>query len=50
MDNVLTSIKSWASHPFSADMDLTKWALFTGLIIIIAVLWILVIKDLQEEV
>lgn len=48
--SVIESLKSWASQPFSSQMNLTHWALFTGLIIVLAILWIMVLRDLKGAV
>ncbi len=38
-NGVLSNMLGWAGMPFSEDMDLFHWALFVGLILILAFLW-----------
>lgn len=47
---MLSSITAWAKQPFTEDMDLTHWALFVGLIIVLAISWAFVLHDLKGEV
>lgn len=47
---MISSLKSWAGQPFSSDMGLGRWALFTGLIIVLVVAWIMVLHDLKGEI
>lgn len=47
---MLQSLKSWASQPFSTQMNVGQWALFTGLVIVLALLWFMVLKDLKRAV
>lgn len=42
----VSSLQDYAAHPFSEDMSLFKWFLFTGLIIIFAVLWAIMIRSI----
>lgn len=42
--NIFTDVYDWSKHPFKSDMDLKGWLAFTGLIIILIVLWTQVIK------
>lgn len=46
---VIQSLKEWVTQPFSSTMNLTHWALFTGLIIVLVILWIMVLHDLKHE-
>jgi hypothetical protein len=47
--SVVSSLSGWASQPFTAQMDLTHWALFTGLIIVLVIFWVMILHDLKEE-
>jgi hypothetical protein len=47
---VISSLKSWASQPFSTQMNLGSWTAFTGLVIVLVVLWIMVLRDLKGEI
>jgi hypothetical protein len=47
---VVTGLKNWATTPFSTQMDLTHWFLFTGLIIVLCVLWILILRETLGEI
>jgi len=44
-----TDFKAWIAKPFSPDMSAYHWALFMGLILIIAVFWRMVIRALVNE-
>jgi|GEM_PF-2960628 len=48
--SVITNIKNWATSPFSQQMDLTHWFLFTGLIIVAIILWTLILKETLGEI
>ena len=39
MNGFLDSFGNWFAQPFRRDMDVTGWALFVGLIIVLLVLW-----------
>jgi len=39
--------KAWWAHPFSADMDAPHWFYFFGLILVIATLWGLVLREMR---
>lgn len=47
---VISSLRQWATQPFDMQMDLTHWALFTGLIIVLAVMWIMVLRELKGDI
>lgn len=44
---VIQSVKGWASQPFRSDMNLGGWTLFAGMLIVLAVLWTMVLKDVE---
>lgn len=44
---VASSLTSWAKQPFTTDMDVGHWALFVGLIIVLAISWNFVIRDIK---
>lgn len=44
---MLESIKQWIAKPFDAEMSLARWALFTGLILVLVILWNMVLRDLK---
>jgi len=46
--NATTDVTDWAKSPFSTDMDLLHWGLFTGLVIVLAVMWHIVLRDLHN--
>lgn len=37
-------VKSWAAHPFTAQMDLVHWFLFAGLLLVIVILWLQILN------
>lgn len=45
---VLASLKAWAGQPFSTTMDLQHWFLWTGLIIVMIVAWVMIIHEVQN--
>lgn len=45
---LISSLTGWAKQPFSFDMDLAHWALFTGLILVLAILWKMVLMDMKD--
>lgn len=47
---VITTLKDYAAHPFSTEMSLSRWALFTGVIVAMTILWIMVLHDLRGEI
>ncbi|HNB00957.1 MAG TPA: hypothetical protein PLK61_04065 [Nitrosomonas sp.] len=46
---LLASLKQWAARPFSQDMGIGHWFLFTGLVLVMVVLWNMVLRDLKGE-
>lgn len=49
LSDLLASLKSWAAKPFSQDMGLFQWFLFTGLVLVMVILWNMVLRDLKGE-
>lgn len=47
---VVTSLTSWAAHPFSTTMNLGGWAAFTGLVLVLTILWLMVLRDLKGDI
>lgn len=45
---VISSLTAWAKQPFTTQMDVTGWALFTGLILVLIGLWSRVLKHIVE--
>jgi hypothetical protein len=49
-----TSFKSefgdWAKQPFSADMPLSHWFLFIGLVLVLIILWNIILANLIEAI
>lgn len=44
----VSRLSGWAAQPFSSQMNLWGWFLFTGLIIVIAILWTRVLRHIIE--
>lgn len=42
--NIFTEMHEWSKQPYKSDMNLKGWLAFTGLIIVLIVLWNQVIK------
>jgi hypothetical protein len=40
----------WAKQPFSADMPMSHWFLFIGLVLIIIVAWNIILAHLFEAI
>lgn len=47
--NVSGKIGEWVKQPFNASMDLTHWFLFTGLLIVISIAWMMILHELRGE-
>lgn len=47
--SVISELKDWAKSPFNSDMGLFRWFLFTGLILVLVILWTMVLRDLKGE-
>ena len=47
--NTVTDLQNWAKQPFTQSMDVTGWALFTGLILCLVVLWHHILRDVRGE-
>lgn len=47
--DVVASIKKYSAQPFSTEMDLTHWFLWTGLVIIMAFAWFMILKEIDFE-
>lgn len=50
LSDVTSSLSEWAATPFTMDMDLVHWGLFTGLVIVLTIMWLLVLKDLRGAI
>lgn len=48
--SVIDTLKGWASQPFTTQMNLFQWALFTGLIVVLVIMWMMVLRDLKGEI
>lgn len=46
---VISSLKGWASRPFDSTMNLGQWALFTGLVIVLVIMWLMILKEIRGE-
>lgn len=45
--SILVNLKNWAAQPFSSQMDLTGWFLWTGLVLVLIVAWTMIIHELE---
>ena len=50
LTSMLSNLYTWAKQPFNETMDLQSWALFVGLILVLAASWHLVLRDLKGAV
>lgn len=48
MNGFSGEFKDWATQPFSADMPMSHWFLFIGLLIVIVVFWNILLRHLVE--
>lgn len=44
----VTGLRAWAAQPFATTMDLQQWFLWTGLVIIMVIAWILILRDVEK--
>lgn len=49
LSSALENVKGWASHPFTTQMNLTGWFLFTGLVLVLVILWNLILKEITGD-
>lgn len=45
---MVEAFKAWWAKPYDADMPVSGWFLFFGLIIVISVAWALVLREIKE--
>jgi len=38
-NGLLSRLQNWASRPFSQEMDVWNWLLFTGFVVAAVILW-----------
>ncbi len=43
------SLKDWATQPFSSNLGLGKWFLYTGLTLVFVTMWIMILRELKGE-
>lgn len=48
--SVIQNIQAWLSHPFSTKMGLKGWFAFTGLVLVAVIIWILILRELKENI
>lgn len=48
MQGFISDYKNWAAKPFSADMPVSQWFLFIGLLIVIVIFWNIMLRHLIE--
>lgn len=46
---IISKLGNWAGQPFSAQMDLWNWVLFTVVIVSVGVIWTRVLHHITEE-
>lgn len=44
---VVTNINNWLKQPFVSTMSVTGWAAFMGLLIVLAIAWGFVLRELK---
>lgn len=50
LTDAASSVSEWAQQPFALDMDLLHWGLFTGLVVIAAIMWMQVLHTIKGEI
>lgn len=48
--SIIQNLAAWAKQPFTTDMDLLHWALFTGLVLFLCLAWKMVLTDMKNLV
>lgn len=48
MNGFAGEFKDWAAQPFSADMPMSHWFLFIGLLLVIVVFWNILLRHLVD--
>jgi hypothetical protein len=46
----ITSILTWASHPFSSQGSALNWVLFVGLLVIAAWFWNHILMQINQDI
>jgi hypothetical protein len=46
--DLTAGIQNWATQPFTNTMDLRGWIEFTGLIIVVSILWFMALKEVEK--
>ncbi len=47
---VLSNLENFTKRPFNKDMDLFHWGLFVGVIGFFILIWIFIIKFIEETI
>lgn len=50
MNQVKAYFGQWLHRPFSADMDITGWFFFVGLLLCLAILWTQILRYIVEDI
>jgi hypothetical protein len=45
-----TSVVSWLAQPFNTDQDALHWVFFLGFVLIVAIFWRFVLRQIIEAV
>lgn len=46
---VISSLQAWAKSPFSSTQDLSQWFLWTGLVIVMVIAWIMILREIETK-
>lgn len=49
ISETIESLKTWARQPYDETMDLGRWFLFAGLLMVITIMWTMIFKELKGE-
>lgn len=49
LSSAIDNLKGWVAQPFNTQMSLSHWFLFTGLVLVAVVLWIMILHELKGE-
>lgn len=50
ISGTIESLKNWASQPFDTQMSLGRWFLFTGLVMVLVIMWIMILRELKGDI
>lgn len=49
ISGTIDNLKAWAGQPFTETMSLKQWFLFTGLVLVMVIAWVMILRELKGE-